>query len=563
MNILVQDIDIRKYDHHDWSLAVAQALNDAGGNNLRLHLPAGRYDFYPKTAYAQISCISNHDDDVIRPFAFPLRNGQNIEIIGDGEQATRLIFHGNLVPFLVENCRNVRISGFSIDWEVPFYSQAEIIEAGDNWFDLRLAPWCHGKVVRQQLFLSNQLWKGCGEIDRLTKRLRGTLNCGCIDISELDVTAKDERTYRCRGKIPQLPLPGNLMVLRYGYRNTPAIFLRRSENLHIIRVDIHHAGGMGVIGQACRDIKLDRVNIRPAPGSDRMFSTCADAVHMVNCSGQIMISDGIFCHQFDDAINIHGIYAPVIKRLDQHTLLAGLEHPQHQGADFGIDGNCIRFVDQRTLLPKGENRIGKIRMINPGCLEITCDGPIPESVQNMVLENLDWRPSKVEIRRCSMYDNNPRGMLLTAGKEIVVEDNRISTPRCAVQLAGDANSWYESGAVEKVLIRRNIFDTCNYSDIGRIQGVIEINPENSSVVPGCFYHGRVEITDNIFKNFQHKLLLGWNVAEVVWRNNTIEPTPGTDAGELIKLHDNGIADISFENDNTSCDRKIPAFQRQT
>ena len=57
----------------------------------------------------------------------------------------------------------------------------------------------------------------------------------------------------------------------------------------------------------------------------------------------------------------------------------------------------------------------------------------------------------------------------------MVEDNHFHNPGAAILIAGDANYWFEAGAVRDVTIRNNHFDNCNYGVWG--QACIEISPE--------------------------------------------------------------------------------------
>lgn len=43
-------------------------------------------------------------------------------------------------------------------------------------------------------------------------------------------------------------------------------------------------------------------------GSDRYFTTQADATHFSGCRGVIVSCDGLYEHMADDAINVHGTY---------------------------------------------------------------------------------------------------------------------------------------------------------------------------------------------------------------------------------------------------------------
>ena len=82
---------------------------------VRLIFPPGRYDFYPQFATAKFFAISNNDNGYKR-MAFPLLDFNNLEIDGGGAD---FIFHGRIVPFVIEGSSNLKIHNFSIDWQRP------------------------------------------------------------------------------------------------------------------------------------------------------------------------------------------------------------------------------------------------------------------------------------------------------------------------------------------------------------------------------------------------------------------------------------------------------------
>ena len=71
----------------------------------------------------------------------------------------------------------------------------------------------------------------------------------------------------------------------------------------------------------------------------------------------------------------------------------------------------------------------------------------------------------IEVQTCDIdnagHVNNQGDMrgLKTPGK-IVIEDNDFSSHMSSIFFRGEMFHWYESGAVEDVLIRNNRFDYC-------------------------------------------------------------------------------------------------------
>jgi hypothetical protein len=90
--------------------------------------------------------------------------------------------------------------------------------------------------------------------------------------------------------------------------------------------------------------------------------------------------------------------------------------------------------------------------------EVTFEGPVPAGLKvGDALENLTWSPD-VTIRGCHFASNRARGALISIPGRVLIEKNRFESSGSAMLIAGDANYWYESGAVTDVTIRHNTFE---------------------------------------------------------------------------------------------------------
>ena len=64
----------------------------------------------------------------------------------------------------------------------------------------------------------------------------------------------------------------------------------------------------------------------------------------------------------DDAINVHGTYLKIIKRLDNKTVVGRYMHGQSWGFEWGRVGDAVQFVKSKTMELVGEgNKIVSLR----------------------------------------------------------------------------------------------------------------------------------------------------------------------------------------------------------
>ena len=519
----MKELDIHNFFTGDWAVAVNHALAAADRRDCQITFRDEVYDFYPENAYVEFTCISNHAGDGERPFAFPLYACKNVII--KGSAGTLFRFHGNCVPFLIRDSEDVKLAGFSIDWALPFYSQGTVKNVTQDYFDLQLGSGYCGEVRAERWHLRGQPFWGAAEMEpeKLRMKFGKALNFREDYPEAIRTEILSNGNFRLHGHLKQPPDEGSLLVLRHGRRDTPAIFMNSSVRTEITNIKIYQACGMGVIAQNCRDITLTEVSVAITPGSGRLFSLCADAVHMVNCMGELTITDSSFENQFDDAINIHGVYTLVTEWLSPSTVKAKLEHRSQKGLVIGEPGQRMRFVERGSLRPLDEAGIKTIHSCNHEYSIIEFNRELPvNGCLNLALENLDLRPASVTIRNCVARNNNPRGFLISTGGQIMIEDNFISAPGAGIRISGDAGSWFESGPVESVTIRNNRFEFCNYyGPGGSSRAVIDIVPELSKFIDNFYYHREIIITGNTFADCNAKILYGWSVDKLWFENNLI------------------------------------------
>lgn len=283
-------------------------------------------------------------------------------------------------------------------------------------------------------------------------------------------------------------VPGTVMALRGWYRPTPGIFLSHDVNTTIENVQVHYAEGMGLLAQLCENITLDKFGVCLRGENDpRYFTTQADATHFSGCKGKIVSRNGLYEGMMDDAINVHGTYLKVMKRVDDRTLVGRYMHNQAWGFEWGCIGDEVQFVRSNTMELIGEtNRIASIRPYDKeqiaGAREflITFTEPVDAAINEKSgfgIENLTWTP-EVLFAGNVIRNNRARGTLFSTPKATVVEDNLFDhTSGAAVLLCGDCNGWYETGACRNVIIRKNRFVNALTNLFQFTNAVISIYPE--------------------------------------------------------------------------------------
>lgn len=235
-----------------------------------------------------------------------------------------------------------------------------------------------------------------------------------------------------------------------------------------MNVKVHYAEGMGLLAQLCENITLDGFSVCLKGNDDpRYFTTQADATHFSGCKGKIISRNGLYEGMMDDAINVHGTYLKVIKRVDDRTLIGRYMHDQAWGSNgeepemkcsLSVHRQWNLLVNRIALqifVPTNKEDIQGAREFS-----ITFRDPVDPAINEesgFGIENLTWTPEVVFADNV-VRNNRARGALFSTPRKTVAENNLFDhTSGTAILLCGDCNGWYETGACRNVIIRKNRF----------------------------------------------------------------------------------------------------------
>lgn len=504
-------------------------------------LAEGRYNFYPTDAVQREYYVSNHDQEQPKQVGICLENWHNLTLDGNGAE---LIFHGQMLPIAVVSSSQVTLRNFSIDFENPHIAQVEVIESkGDSGIVFRVEPWVKCRVNgagRFETYGENWHYQPNTGIAFEKESRHIVYNTSDLWIDTKNVVELDSRLYYAPNWRDKRLLPSTIVAMRSWNRPAPGIFLDHCGNLFLNHVTVHYAEGMGLLAQRCVNVFLEHFNVCLKPNDLRYFTTQADATHFSQCRGVIQSEKGIYEAMMDDAINVHGIYLKVTKRVDDYTLCCRYEHAQAWGFAWGDVGDEVSFVKAKTMdiLPY-YNQISDIKPYDKEVMQgakeflICFKNRLPAQLCDSLygIENLTWTP-EVIFRHNVVRNNRARGALFSSPQKTICENNLFDhTSGAAILLCGDCNGWYESGAVRQLIIRKNCFINALTNMFQFTNAVVSIYPEipDLEAQKSCFHGGEkasIRIEKNCFVTFDHPLLYAKSVNGVRFRNN-----------RLVKNHD--------------------------
>ena len=509
------------------------------GEKVILRFPEGRYEFHEKGAAVREYYISNHDQTNPKKVGIALEDMKNLTLDGQGSE---FVFHGRMLPVSLLRSENCLLKNFSIDFENPHIAQVKIVENDpQDGIVFEPAPWVDYRIAKDSIFEAygegwtmRHSWGIAFDGD--TKHLvYNTSDIGCPTKGASEVAPR--RIHAPGWKDARL-VPGTVVAMRGWGRPTPGIFLSHDVNTTIENVKVHYAEGMGLLAQLCENITLEKFGVCLKGDADpRYFTTQADATHFSGCKGKIVSCNGLYEGMMDDAINVHGTYLKVVKRVDDRTLVGRYMHGQSWGFELGCPGDEVQFIRSNTMELVGkQNKIISIRPYDKEQTEgareflITFQEPVDQVINEQSgfgIENLTWTP-EVLFSGNVIRNNRARGSLFSTPRKTIVENNLFDhTSGAAILLCGDCNGWFETGACRHVIIRKNRFVNALTNLFQFTNAVISIYPE----IPDLkgqqqYFHGGPEggivIEDNEFETFDAPILYAKSVDGLVFRNNTIK-----------------------------------------
>lgn len=524
----------------EFAKAIETIKAERGGKPAVLLLDGGEYDFYPDSANVREYYISNHDQDNPKRVAVVLEGVRNLTISarkkGEGSCRADFYMNGRMLPVAMVGCENCKLDFIGIDTRSPQITQVEVvendIEAG--FITYRIAPYASYKIVDGRLVVYGGNWEFTPQagiaFDGETRHL--VYQTSDIWVGVNGVTEVEPGLVRAPWRDARL-VPGTVIALRSYARPTPGIFVSECKDITLENVTVYYAEGMGLLAQVTENVTLEGFSVA-CRDNERYFTTQADATHFSGCKGRIISTDGLYEGMMDDAINVHGTYLRVVKRLDDHALVGRYMHGQAYGFYWGGEGDSVQFVRSNVMEIAEGNRIVEIAPYDKeavaGCKEfrITFSEPLPQDIANgnYGIENLEWTP-EVVFSDNVIRNNRARGALFSTPKPTLVENNLFDhTSGTAILLCGDCNGWFETGACRDVVIRGNRFVNALTNMFQFTNGIISIYPEIPDLASQreCFHGGDgggVVIENNLFETFDAPVVYAKSLDGLLFRGNKV------------------------------------------
>lgn len=529
--LIVSDFGAIPDDGNDDSHAVREALDDLRKMKHRaiLYFPPGKYDFFSDSAsvvHYPVTAVHNQWD-----FVTPFHLDGHKDLTIDGGGAT-FIMHGRMTPFVINACRNVKVTRLSIEHVRPSVFELKVVEKGN-------AEIVYEAIGNDQFLLENNqlVWLDADDkrqisnvfqyydpVKDITRRCPDPLQ-GAVSITKIDnnrIRVQYEQGFGLDEKIRI----GEFFQFRTGLRNQSGVVVYESQNISFEDLNIYFWNGLGFVCQFCRDLTFTNLRMEPSPNSKRTNAGFADAIQIFACQGEIRIENSRFSGLQDDHINIYGQMMKVARVESEGKLRAVFTSNETEGfLNFRKGDKCV-LRNPNSLEAEAEFKVLESKLLDNKTIRIKLAGDLTAKYQDYWIENSTWIPEKVTIRGNYFGRVPTRSILMYVAHEAVIENNTFHRiPMETILMKCPDGRYGLQNHVDKLIVRNNIFYECE-------SALIKSNPQVQNLSEKANLYSTLVVKDNfiimrekmpVFLNLRgfSKVDVGLNLIELSETHNNL------------------------------------------
>ncbi|MDP0496082.1 MAG: right-handed parallel beta-helix repeat-containing protein [Verrucomicrobiota bacterium JB024] len=459
--------------------AVARVAEESSA---RLVLEPGRYDFAAPADPSEAN-------------VFDFSSATNLEIDGQG---ALLVFRGKATAFRFTRSRDVRLSNVQVDWDVPPFAQGTITASGEDYIDVRLDPGYPyaGERIEGLMDYDPETRLPIGNFDMFRDYI---LSVERVEPETLrltfDIHKHADKTEYVRQCLQHIV--GNKVILRYSVYGHYGVLLTRCEDVRLEGVRIYTVPGMAVQANRCEGLTLDRVEVRPRPGTDWLMSTTADCIFLTHCTGEILIQDCHFEATGDDGLNITGAKYWHLSQMSERKNLLVAPPPGVWEGPVPEPGDVLEFAGARDLVVVAKVPVRQA-VWNPKTrlFEIELTEPLPDNVRlgDFVVSRRYCGQAK--IVRSTYRGIRSRAIVLSADDVVIENCYFEGMPEPAIMLKGGDRHHQEGPVCNRIFVRNNVFERVGGPVVQASAGATD---PGADVVHDVVIEGNVVLADPAFR----------------------------------------------------------------
>lgn len=460
------------------------------GGAKRIVIPPGRYRVTP------------HDR-----LHLNLHDLGDVQIIADGVE---MICTQTTRALDIDNCRNLRLRGLTIDYDPLPFTQGRItaLAPDKSWIEFKITDGYPDDALEERIEI----------FDGTSRLLKRETHYGWGKFQSLG----DHRYRVSKGEHYQFNAETDLEeigdVLVTNNNDAPdgseahAIVIEKSSNVVLENVTVFASNCFGFLEENCDgtqylQCKLDRRALADdlLPRAEaRVRSTDADAYHSAGAKKGPALIGCLARFQGDDGLNIHGAYhlvmdchGPQLRVLEVHPIAVGesVEMLTYQG---------VRLPDARVIAIEPDGKINQQEHAfmarqhmnamflkpswNPDAFIVTLDRSV-DLPQGSVIASTSRMGNGFLVKNCNFSFNRSRGILIKASDGQLIGNTLDGNWGEAIKISPEY-WWLEAGSSANVVASDNHVSNCRTTAIA-----IYANGGTGAIAPAGA-HRNITVTDN-------------------------------------------------------------------
>jgi len=387
---------------------------------------------------------------------------------------SQIVFTKDTIGFLIEKCDNITLKNFSVDYDPLPFTQGKVLSYNDKTNEITV-----------------KLHDGYPEPKRLNR-----LNLHTFDPVTRNWKVGTKDFFGCTAKATGNPgeylikpsSPNNNAIeagdlIALDWRTKSGFEIKGTKDLKMSNVTVYTAPGLAILGRfTTGKHRFDHITIKrgdtPAGATEpRLLSGVADGINYAYCETGPDITDCDFSFIGDDSVNFHSVALPIVKVVDDKTILVLRPYPTEGFPEVVKAGMTLRLMQKGSFKVLQKAEVIGMKMdktfevseketaalfahYNPEkdprrtIYQITVKTPMPFEVGQFI-DIPELCGANYTIKDNYFHDHRARAIRMMASNG-VIENNKIERiKQNAITIGGEYAFWREAGWCENVTVRNN------------------------------------------------------------------------------------------------------------
>lgn len=482
-----------------------------------------------------------------------INGAKNLHISGNN---VNILQEASKVALQIQNCKNLTIDGFKIDYINPPVSQGTIINVNkdeqsiiykiDQGYRIPDQSWLNQRVFVYAKDAHGDytvpLKKHCNDKIKSIERIGNDVNKTIkIKTTRGDLFSSPETVSLMEDCKVVIPLRAGSQAVRV--EDSDECVFNNMEIYSAPTFALYESSGKG--GHTYNGLKIIR-----RPGTDRLLTSCADAFHSSNCEFGAKIIDSEISYAEDDLLNINNATDFVYDIVDKKTMII----VSRRGID-AQPGTEAEFYDFETYDEKGKATVVSCQKIinekiseNVIAIPSFVAGEYGVTIRDIAIGTFDLYLVTVDrevdilpydwiigtstgqknalIKNTYFHHGFCRGALIK-GPDTVIEDCTFDTIGNCALYVHTSPYWLEGPIPNNLIVKNNQFNNICYgtangsSSVAAINVLIEFTGLKKDPYKSTIYNN-VKITNNKIDKCQTAAICVLNSINSEISNNDIK-----------------------------------------